>query len=281
MKIKSIWRYPIKSMAGESLKESMLSQRGLVGDRSYALHDGRSICSAKKYAQLMNYSVQYDSEPDGINIPPVTLEIGNTAVNSEDSNLNELLTREIGTKVTLDKLRPDDNLEYYRRSKEQQPIEEIRNVLGLEEGEAFPDFSEFPDSSFEFSTPPGTFFDAYPLLILTTNSLNRLQQLTKGTVIDERRFRPNLLIDADELEVSFIEEQWRDQFLEIGDTIIKLTLPCPRCVMTTIAFQDLKKAPQIMRTLVQENHHKLGIYGEVIKPGKIQIGDQAHLTEIA
>jgi|TARA_B110000483_G_scaffold113297_1_gene137651 uncharacterized protein YcbX len=281
MKIKSIWRYPIKSMAGESLKESMLSQRGLVGDRSYALHDGRSICSAKKYAQLMNYSVQYDSEPDGINIPPVTLEIGNTAVNSEDSNLNELLTREIGTKVTLDKLRPDDNLEYYRRSKEQQPIEEIRNVLGLEEGEAFPDFSEFPDSSFEFSTPPGTFFDAYPLLILTTNSLNRLQQLTKGTVIDERRFRPNLLIDADELEVSFIEELWRDQFLEIGDTIIKLTLPCPRCVMTTIAFQDLKKAPQIMRTLVQENHHKLGIYGEVIKPGKIQIGDQAHLTEIA
>jgi uncharacterized protein YcbX len=281
MKIKSIWRYPIKSMAGESLKESMLSQRGLVGDRSYALHDGRSICSAKKYAQLMNYSVQYDSEPDGINIPPVTLEIGNTAVNSEDSNLNELLTREIGTKVTLDKLRPDDNLEYYRRSKEQQPIEEIRNVLGLEEGEAFPDFSEFPDSSFEFSTPPGTFFDAYPLLILTTNSLNRLQQLTKGTVIDERRFRPNLLIDADELEVSFIEELWRDQFLEIGDTIIKLTLPCPRCVMTTIAFQDLKKAPQIMRTLVQENHHKLGIYGEVVKPGKIQIGDQAHLTEIA
>jgi hypothetical protein len=281
MKIKSIWRYPIKSMAGESLKESMLSQRGLVGDRSYALHDGRSICSAKKYAQLMNYSVQYDSEPDGINIPPVTLEIGNTAVNSEDSNLNELLTREIGTKVTLDKLRPDDNLEYYRRSKEQQPIEEIRNVLGLEEGEAFPDFSEFPDSSFEFSTPPGTFFDAYPLLILTTNSLNRLQQLTKGTVIDERRFRPNLLIDADELEAGFIEERWRDQFLEIGDTIIKLTLPCPRCVMTTIAFQDLKKAPQIMRTLVQENHHKLGIYGEVIKPGKIQIGDQAHLTEIA
>ena len=281
MKIKSIWRYPIKSMAGESLKESMLSQRGLVGDRSYALHDGRSICSAKKYAQLMNYSVQYDSEPDGINIPPVTLEIGNTAVNSEDSNLNELLTREIGTKVTLDKLRPDDNLEYYRRSKEQQPIEEIRNVLGLEEGEAFPDFSEFPDSSFEFSTPPGTFFDAYPLLILTTNSLNRLQQLTKGTVIDERRFRPNLLIDADELEVGFIEERWRDQFLEIGDTIIKLTLPCPRCVMTTIAFQDLKKAPQIMRTLVQENHHKLGIYGEVVKSGKIQIGDQAHLTEIA
>ena len=268
-------------MGGESLTQSPLSQHGVVGDRSYALHDGKSICSAKKYAQLMGYSARYDSEPDGINIPPVTLEIGNTAVNSEDSNLEALLTRELGTKITLDKLRPDDNLEYYRRSNEHQPIEEIRNVLGLEEGEAFPDFSEFPDSSFEFSTPPGTFFDAYPLLVLTTNSLNRLQQVTKEAVIDERRFRPNLVIDADELEAGFIEEQWRDRFLEIGDAIIKLTLPCPRCVMTTIAFQDLKKAPQIMRTLVQENHHKLGIYGQVVKPGKIQIGDQAHLTEMA
>ena len=266
-------------MGGESLTHSMLSQHGVVGDRSYALHDGKSSCSAKKYAQLMRYSARYDAEPDGINIPPVTLEIGHTAVNSEDPNLEELLTRELGTSVTLDKLRPDDDLEYYRRPTEQQPIEEIRNVLGLEEGEPFPDFSEFPDSTFEFSTPPGTFFDAYPLLVLTTNSLNRLQQATKGTVIDERRFRPNLVIDADELEAGFIEDQWRDRFLEIGDTIIKLTLPCPRCVMTTIAFQDLDKAPQIMRTLVQENHHRLGIYGQVIKPGRIQIGDQAHLQE--
>jgi hypothetical protein len=279
MKVKSIWRYPIKSMGGESLTQSMLSQHGIVGDRSYALHDGKSSCSAKKYAQLMGYSAQYDSEPDGINIPPVTFRVGNTAVNSGDSNLEELMTRELRTNITLDKLRPNDDLEYYRRSTEKQPIEEIRNVLGLEEGEPFPDFSEFPDSSLEFNTPPGTFFDAYPLLVMTTNSLNRLQQVTKGTVIDERRFRPNLVIDADELEVDFIEEQWRDRFLEIGDTIIKLTLPCPRCVMTTIAFQDLEKAPQIMRALVQENHHKLGIYGQVIKPGKIQIGDEAHLQE--
>ncbi|MBT5699974.1 MAG: MOSC domain-containing protein [Gammaproteobacteria bacterium] len=281
MKIKSIWRYPIKSMGGESLTQSLLSEQGVVGDRLYALHDGQSICSAKKYAQLMRYSARYDTEPDGINIPPVTLEIGNTAVNSEDTNLEELLTRELGTNVTLDKLKPDDNLEYYRRSTAQQPIEEIRNVLGLEDGEPFPDFSEFPDSSFEFSTPPGSFFDAYPILVLTTNSLNRLQQVTQGAVIDERRFRPNLVIEAEELEAGFIEEQWRDRFLEIGDTIIKLTLPCPRCVMTTIAFQDLEKAPQIMRALVQENHHKLGIYGQVVKSGKIQVGDQAHLTEVA
>ena len=50
----------------------------------------------------MGYSARYDSEPDGINIPPVTLEIGNTAVSSEDSNLEALLARELGTKITLD-----------------------------------------------------------------------------------------------------------------------------------------------------------------------------------
>ena len=281
MKIKSIWRYPIKSIGGESLTESLLSQHGVLGDRNYALHDGKSICSAKKYAQLMGFSARYNSEPDGIKTPQVTLEIGDTAVSSEDPNLEELLSRELGTKITLDKLKPKDNLEYYRRSTQNQPIEEIRSILGLEEGEAFPDFSEFPDSSLEFSTPPGTFFDAYPILVLTSNSLDRLQQATKGAVIDERRFRPNLVIDADELEADFIEEQWRDRLLEIGDAIIKLTLPCPRCVMTTVAFQDLGKAPQIMRALVKENHHKLGIYGQVIKPGKIHTGDQVHLSDAA
>lgn len=279
MKIKSIWRYPIKSIGGESLTESLLSQHGVLGDRNYALHDGKSICSAKKYAQLMGFSARYNSEPDGIKTPQVTLEIGDTAVSSEDPNLEELLSRELGTKITLDKLKPKDNLEYYRRSTQNQPIEEIRSILGLEEGEAFPDFSEFPDSSLEFSTPPGTFFDAYPILVLTSNSLDRLQQATKGAVIDERRFRPNLVIDADELEADFIEEQWRDRLLDIGDAIIKLTLPCPRCVMTTVAFHDLGKAPQIMRALVKENHHKLGIYGQVIKPGKIHTGDQVHLSE--
>ena len=48
--------------------------------------------------------------------------------------------------------------------------------------------------------------------------------------------------------------------------------------MTTLAFQDLEKAPKIMRALVKENHHTMGIYGKVTKSGMIKVGDNARLS---
>ena len=38
-KIASLWRYPVKSMQGEELPESEVTQHGLLGDRVYALVD--------------------------------------------------------------------------------------------------------------------------------------------------------------------------------------------------------------------------------------------------
>src|SRR5437867_11325420 len=38
-RVASLWRYPVKSMLGEELDASDLTERGFVGDRSYALLD--------------------------------------------------------------------------------------------------------------------------------------------------------------------------------------------------------------------------------------------------
>ena len=38
--IAALWRDPVKSMQGEELNASLVGQRGLLGDRSYALVDG-------------------------------------------------------------------------------------------------------------------------------------------------------------------------------------------------------------------------------------------------
>src|SRR5437899_10141774 len=35
----SLWRYPVKSMVGEELNATEVTERGLLGDRSYALVD--------------------------------------------------------------------------------------------------------------------------------------------------------------------------------------------------------------------------------------------------
>ncbi len=279
MKINSLWRYPVKSMAGEKISDVALSHNGIVGDRSYAIHDGTTVRGAKKFARLMSYSASFDEEPDGNVIPDVTLDIGNTAISSSDPEVHSLLSKELGTKVTLEKLRPADNLNYYRKSSEKISTTDIRALLGILESEPFPDFSEFPAELSEFSTPPGTYFDAYPLLVLTTSALAQLQQAAPESVIDERRFRPNIVIDTNEIDMGYIEENWKNKYLRIGEVVIGLTLPCPRCVMTTIGFGDLPQDPGIMRTLVRENHHKLGIYAQVIQPGHIQVDDEVTLLD--
>jgi uncharacterized protein YcbX len=37
-RLESVWRYPVKSMPGESLPEAYVSFAGVLGDRLYAVH---------------------------------------------------------------------------------------------------------------------------------------------------------------------------------------------------------------------------------------------------
>ena len=48
MRLAEIWRYPVKSMGGESLEHVELDARGLVGDRRYAVVDGDGKLSSGK-----------------------------------------------------------------------------------------------------------------------------------------------------------------------------------------------------------------------------------------
>jgi hypothetical protein len=54
MYVKEIWRYPIKSLAGEQLQETLLTEIGLPGDRRVAIlsERGRWI-TARKYPRLL------------------------------------------------------------------------------------------------------------------------------------------------------------------------------------------------------------------------------------
>src|SRR5215216_6308451 len=64
----SLWRYPVKSMMGEELNASELTQRGLLGDRTYALVDAvdGKVASAKnprKWSKLFDFRAVFVEEP--------------------------------------------------------------------------------------------------------------------------------------------------------------------------------------------------------------------------
>ena len=50
--VAELWRYPVKSMRGERLDEMVLTERGPVGDRLYAMRELKygSIMSARIWA---------------------------------------------------------------------------------------------------------------------------------------------------------------------------------------------------------------------------------------
>ena len=62
----------------------------------------------------------------------------------------------------------------------------------------WPDFEfvESPDAVFEVKLPPGTFFDAAVVHLLTTTTLETLRSVRPGSRFELPRFRPNIVVDA-------------------------------------------------------------------------------------
>ncbi len=136
----------------------------------------------------------------------------------------------------------------------------------------------FPPEILEFESPPGTYFDAFPLMLMTTASLRRLQDLVPDSAVDVKRFRPNLVIETPDDVSGFVESEWAGKQIRIGEATLELTAPCPRCVMITHPVADLPKDPQILRAVVRDADQNLGVYAKVAQAGSIRVGDTVEVV---
>lgn len=114
-------------------------------------------------------------------------------------------------------------------------------------------------------------FDDSPIHFVTTGQLDWLRSRLPGSRVDERRFRPNLLIDSG-------ETSWVGRVLEIGTVKLHVTATTGRCGMTTFAQADLPSDPKILRCIAQEAGEQFGVYADVVQPGRISRGDEVRLA---
>src|ERR1700758_2494705 len=98
--IVSLWRYPVKSMLGEELNATEVINRGLLGDRAYALVDSADgkVASAKnprKWPQLFDCRAALADVPrTGAKAPPVRITLPDgSMVTSEQPGLNQILSK--------------------------------------------------------------------------------------------------------------------------------------------------------------------------------------------
>jgi uncharacterized protein len=108
--------------------------------------------------------------------------------------------------------------------------------------------------------PVGAFFDVFPLSIMTTSTLARLNALRPQSRFEQHRFRMNVIVRTE--QPGFVENDWVGRELALGDGArINVALLDPRWVMTTLAQEDLPQDTDVLRTLVRHNRMQVGDLG--------------------
>ena len=109
--------------------------------------------------------------------------------------------------MTLWPLLPAHQLDHYRRGAPDTGDfeQELRAVFSRLPDEPLPDLTGF-EELLEFESPPGTYFDAFSLSIMSQQSLATMNRLDGESRFDVRRFRPNLLVDIPDKDHPFPEQ---------------------------------------------------------------------------
>ena len=143
----------------------------------------------------------------------------------------------------------------------------------------------FNERGLPSAVPEGSFFDLFPLSVLTTSTLDRLGELEPQSRFDARRFRMNVIVDAPKR--GFVENEWVGHALAIGDEVrLGVSLPDPRCVMPSLSQEDLPKDSRILKALAQHNRIDVagalypcaGVYAVAESMGTIRKGDRITLV---
>ncbi|MGH7926142.1 MAG: MOSC domain-containing protein [Candidatus Binatus sp.] len=281
-KVREIWRYPVKSMAGERLSRANVGALGIPGDRGWAIRDEKAgeIRNARKLPKLLHCTAVYAREPSEGDVPPVQITMPDgTTFRSDSAEADEKLSAMLGRPVSIWPIQPPAERDFLRRAAPDNPDmrAEMRAVFGRLENEPLPDFSTLPAQLLEFTSPFGTFFDAFPFLVITTASLKWLGGRNPGADFDTRRFRPNVLIETKPEIEGLAEAEWSGRTLRIGVTGIKLEMPCVRCVIPTLDQPGVKKDPSVLRTIVRDAAQNLGAYATIAGAGTIALGDEVAL----
>jgi MOSC domain-containing protein len=267
--VRALRRYPVKSLLGEDVPAGDVTERGLAGDRCLALvhRETGKIASAKDprvWRALLTLTAETLGPAVRITAP------GGASVWSTDADADAVLSGLLGRPVTLigtpppgatlDRAVPEEVL------RDGVDVRVPVEVSGL---------------------GAGTFFDFAPIHLLTTSTLDRIAEASPRNAIEAERYRPNLVIRTS--AGGYAENEWVGRELRIGDElVVRVVVPTPRCAVPTLEHGVLPRDTAALRVLAR--HNRLvpredlgpqpcaGVYAQVVRPGRIGVGDEVRLT---
>lgn len=251
--VESLWRYPVKSMAGNELAEAFVGFSGVYGDRCYAFRDkaaraGFPYLNANVQQRMLLYRPRF-RHPERAAAPPNLAEAtaiapGVTPANPEPGDLDLEVVTPLGEIVSVDDPRLLEMLREGLRGEHHLTL--VRSDRALT--------------------------DCRPVSLISLQTVRQIAAEVSAAV-DERRFRANVYLDL-AAGGGFGEERLVGRRLRIGRAAEVVVLERdPRCKMISLDPDTGEHDPAVLRTVAQAHGAYAGVYCAVVVEGSVSKGD--------
>ena len=238
---------PVKSLALVNPKSVYASAAGIVEDRRFYLIDQKGVLLTQRQSgSLAQVMAEYKSDPESLKL---SFPNG-TVVEGPVETGEPVMTQIWGRQVIGHQARGDWNKVLSRFCG--QPVILVK------------------------SRQPGECFDEFPISILSSASVEMFGQRPEvASVMDHRRFRPNLLLSGC---LAHQEDSWLGKSVKIGDgLVLRIVAPDPRCAITTLdpdtGTPDFDVPSAIRNYRPNPRAAYFGVYAVVEQPGSVSVGD--------
>ncbi|WP_168735603.1 MOSC domain-containing protein [Cohnella fermenti] len=235
--VEELWRYPVKSFAGERLAKSLVESCGLYGDRLHAFEDETKtgwdrFVTARGIPAMLSYRAELAGTEDAVGEGDCAVAI--TAPDGERLRWDEKLLERVQT-LTKTRL----SMKTYDGQAE--------GLMGVDDS---------------------------PVLIVSDRTIRRIEERW-GKPLDPLRFRANLLVRLSDEAPDELE--WIGRDIAIGSARLRVDKGCERCSMVTFDPDTLERAPSLLRLVNEQFGLTVGAYAAVATPGTIAVGDAIRL----
>lgn len=264
----SLHIYPVKSLGGITLKEAVLTPRGLAHDRRFLLVDDEGeFFTQRELPKMATVWVDLEGDSMSLSVPDLdTVFVPATPPAAP--------TRKVRVWKSI--------VEAHAVSPEADRF--LSEYLGERCQLVYmPDASVRPTNpAFSQAGDHVSFADGYPCLLAsegTLDDLNRRIVEAGRQSVPMNRFRPNLVIAG---APAGAEDGWKR--IRIGETEFRIAKPCVRCqVTTTDQASGEVRGPEPLATLSTYRNSPDGpMFGQNLIPdrlGTLRVGDEVTVLE--
>ncbi len=264
LRLSEIFVYPIKSLGGVSVHQSVVEPRGLQYDRRMMLvNEHGEFLTQRNYSRMALLKTSF-----GENSVVVTNSLNNESISIDLTRVSEesvdvIIWNDTCTALKVSAVADDFFSEYlglncslvYMPETEKRIVDKERKYVDDEQLVSFA--------------------DGYPFLIIGQSSLDDLNKRLASPV-PINRFRPNFVFTGGD---AFEEDNWKDFF--IGNLKFRAVKPCDRCVITTTNQETAERNEEPLKTL--STFRKFGnkvLFGMNVisySTGAVSVGDKINL----